>query len=173
MGYRKNFILVFIIIISLISPSNIYARSKKSLELSLIFDKSEYTKKDDIVLNFSLKNTGKKDVYVNKRFFLNSKEASNENREVYLIVESPSGEKLPYKGSSEAGLPRTDDLVLLAPGKEVKLSREKNIKHLFDFNESGEYRITAVYQNVYGKEIGINAVKNKIVSKPVVIKITE
>ncbi|MDP8258507.1 MAG: hypothetical protein P9L90_03695 [Candidatus Aadella gelida] len=173
---KGNRILVLIVLLTAIAASFhsvIYARSNSPLELTLSLDKNEYKKADGIVLSLSLKNTGKKAIYVNKRFFLNGESMSAGERDVYLTVESPSGEDLPCKVSAETGLPRTQDFILLEPGEEAKLEREKNIKYFFDFDELGKYKITAFYQNVHGEEIGVDAFKGKVISKAVIITIVE
>lgn len=152
-----------------------YALGAERLELKLTFDKNEYKKTDPIKVNFTLINKGAKGVYVNNRFFLNTEDSPRQEREIYLIAVSPSGEKLPCKveDALETGLPRTDNFVLLAPGEETSLNREKHIKHFFDFGTLGTYKITAVYQNVYGEEIGVGAYKGKLKSKPAEITIVE
>ena len=85
-----------------------------------------FTKTEPIKTKFILANNGKKPVFVNNRFFINSKDSPKEQREIYLIVISPSGEKLPCKISGETGLPRTDNFVFLQPGEEAALKRERN-----------------------------------------------
>jgi len=165
------YILIVILFFSFFRCSD--AIAVKGLKFSVYFDKTEYKKTDPININFKLENKGKTDIYVNKRFYINSKDAPREQREVYLLVTSPSGEKLPCKISHETGLPKTDYFVLLKPGEEVSLERKRNIKYYFDFNTPGKYKIIAVYQNIYGKEIGIDAFKDKIESNPVTIEIVE
>ncbi len=151
-----------------------YAATGKGLEFSIIFDKEEYTTKDQIKIDFKLENKGKKDVVVNTRFFLNGKESPREKGEVYLEVISPSGKELPLKHTRETGLPRTDDFVVLKPGEERSTKRPFNITYFYDFKTPGTYKITAVYQNVFGDEIGLKeAFKERLKSKEVIIKITE
>ncbi|MFH1752958.1 MAG: hypothetical protein ABH875_02135 [Candidatus Omnitrophota bacterium] len=144
-----------------------------SVELIVFADKDEYTLGEPISLTFKLKNKGKDPVYVNNRMYLSSKEAPADQKDIYLSVISPEGEELAYKTSYETGLPRTDHFILLEPGGEIERERKQGIKHLFDFEKTGKYKITAVYQNVFGKEIGIDAFKEKIKSKPITIKIVE
>ena len=154
------------------SVSFSHAGQKTPVKLAITLDKEEYGKSDGIMMTLGLENTGKESLHVNKRFFLNSEESLPEYREAYLIVESPSGEKLPCKISMETGFPRTTHLVELGPGEKVEVDRPKNIKYFFDFTDPGEYKMTAVYQNIYGEEIGVNVFKEKIVSEPVTIKIS-
>jgi len=149
------------------------AIADKDLEFSVSFDKDEYEKSDPIQTTFQLKNKSKKPIYVNKRFYLNSEDSPKEDREVYLSVVSPSGGKLPFKTSYKTGLPRSDYFVLLESGEEAASERARNIKYSFDFNELGTYKITAFYQNVYGKEIGVDAFQDKLVSETILIKIVE
>ena len=145
----------------------------KNLELSISFDKDEYKKSDSIQITFRLKNKSKDPIYVNKRFYLGSEESPKEDKEVWLSVISPSGEKLPLKTSYKTGLPKSDYFIILEPGEEVALERPRNIKYSFDFNELGTYKITAFYENVYGKEIGLDSFQDKIKSKTISIRIVE
>ena len=171
--FKKKYVAVLLTAAFILFLPTSYANAKNDLELSANFDKNEYKTSDGISIQLLLKNAGKTPVYVNKRFFMNAEEASSENRDVYLIVESPSGEKLPCKVSYETGLPRTADFVLLAPGEEAKPERDKNIKYFFDFSKPGDYKVTAVYQNIRGQEIGVDTFKGKLTSKPSVIKVVE
>ncbi|MCK5451510.1 MAG: hypothetical protein KAI70_07080 [Candidatus Omnitrophica bacterium] len=152
---------------------NVYAKTKGSLVMVVSTDKTEYKKTDGIMVTLKLENCGKNALYVNNRFFLNSDKSDPKNKEVHFIVEDPSGEKMLCKIDLETGLPRTDNFISLAPGEETEIKRPRNIKYFFDFENVGEYKITAVYQNVYGEEIGVNAFKGKIISNPVIIKISE
>ncbi len=147
--------------------------ARGNLALSISFDKSEYEKTEPIFITFTLKNHGKKPVYVNKRFFLNSKDSNSEDREIYLLVTSPLGEALPYKISQDTGFPKSDYFVLLNPKDEITSERKRNIRYFFDFKEPGVYEVKAVYQNVFGEEIGLDAFKGELVSKVVKIKIVE
>ncbi len=143
------------------------------MKLGLSFDKTEYEPRKPINMTLTLKNKTRKPIYVNKRFHLNSKESPRGEKEVYLIVISPSGKELPCKVSNTDGFPRTDELVLLEPGREVSIDRQKGINGFFDFDEPGTYKITATYENVYGEEIGVDAFKGRIKSKRVKIVILE
>jgi len=149
------------------------AKVSNRLEFQLLFEKKEYKIGDPIDIDFKLKNKGKDSVYVNKRFFVGSKESKPEDREVYLQVIGPSGKELEPKETYDTGFPKTDYFVLLNPGEEAGLERKKNLKAYFDFEDPGKYKIIGVYQNVYGAEIGIDAFKEKIKSRPVTIRITE
>lgn len=162
-----------ILVVFLIFGQLATASAGKGLEFIITSDKAEYKQSDQIYLVFRLKNNGKEPVYVNKRFCLNSKESAAKYREVYLSVISPSGKELPCSVSSEPGLPRSDYFILLKPGEEVSIERQQNIKYFFDFAAQGTYKITAFYQNIYGKEIGLDTFTDKIESKPINIKIVE
>jgi hypothetical protein len=101
-------------------------------------------------------------------------DSQKEDREIYFTVISPKGEKLPYKPELyKQGLPKCDYFVLLNPGEEVTSDRKKNLKGLFEIKEPGKYKIRATYQNAYGKEIGLDAFKDKIESKAVTVKVVE
>ena len=149
------------------------AKAASALRFSIFFDKNEYKTDEPIYINFKLKNTGKKPVYVNKRYYVNSEDSKPEDREVYLRVTGPSGNEVPCKASYDTGFPKTDYFVLLKPKEEAASERKKNLKAYFDLETPGKYNIIAVYQNIYGAEIGIEAFRDKIKSKPVTIKVVE
>lgn len=144
-----------------------------NLKLSIVLDKSEYNPDEPINVNFKLENKGKDAVYVNKRFYLGSEDMSKEGRELFLIVTPPSGKKLPCKFSYETGFPKSDYFVLLEPGKEEVCEYPRNLRGYFDFNELGAYKVVAVYENVYGKEIGLDTFKEKIESMAVSFKVVK
>lgn len=145
----------------------------RDIVLTLLFDKSQYKKSDQIYVEFKLKNNGEEAVYINKRFYLNSKTSKKSDREIYLSVISPQGIELSSKISQETGLPKTDDFILLEPGEETAPERKRGIKPYFDFLELGVYKITGVYQNTHGREIGLDVYKDRITSEPVTIEIVE
>lgn len=146
----------------------------EGIQLILSFEKEEFKQDEALNAEFILKNTGQDPVYVNKRFQVGSKDFPAKDREIYMKVISPAGEDLPYKASNyEMGLPKSDYFVLLGRGEEANIERKRNIKGYFDFTETGEYRITATYENTYGAEIGLDTVKGPVESGPVIIRITE
>lgn len=150
------------------------AKSASALQFYISFDKDEYKTKDPIHINFELKNEGSEPVYVNKRFYVSSEDSDLRDREVFFRIKGPSGEKLPYKASYYGtGFPKTDYFVLLAPKEGITSERKKNLKAYFDLEAPGIYKVTAVYQNAYGPEIGIDVFEGKIESKPVTIKVVE
>jgi len=161
-----NLIFLFLLIQSSLAASG-------NLKFSVSLDKNEYKPKDPINVTFKLENEGKEPVYVNKRFYLSSENMPKERRDVFLIVTSPSGAKLPCKFSYETGIPKSDYFELLQPGREVVSEYPRNLRGYFDFNEEGTYKVVAVYENIYGKEIGLDAFKDKITSTPVMIKIVK
>ena len=145
--------------------------SSANLKFSIVLEKREFKSTEPINVSFKLKNTGKDAVYVNKRFFASAEDLPKEKRDVYFIVVSPSGKKLPCKIHYTTGFPKTDYFVLLKPQEEVESKWKRNLRTYFDFSEPGEYKVTAVYENSYGSEIGLDTFKGKLVSKPVTIKI--
>lgn len=169
-------ILILVVVFLLGHPSAAAARKKTrgGLKFSISLDKTEYKKSDRIYVNFALKNEGRKPVYVNKRFHVNTEDSPKEAKEVYLIVTDPSGEKLAYKKKAyDTGLPKTDYFVSLKRNEKAASERKKRLKTYFDIGKTGEYTITAVYRNVYGKEIGVDAFKGGLKSAAVTIKIVE
>ncbi len=142
-----------------------------TVKFTVTFDKTVYTPDEPINATFRLQNNGKSPLYVNKRFYLSSEAASKEQKEVYLTITSPSGKPVECKYSYETGLPKTDSFELLAPGKEAVAEYPRNLRGFFDITEQGTYTVVAVYQNVYGKEIGLDAFMDKIMSAPVTFSV--
>ena len=174
MNYLKIATIVLIeVIFCLLFVLQADARRDPQVQFSVIFEKTEYDPKEAISIEFKLKNTGRSPIYVNKRFHVNTEDKPPAAREVSFQVTGPSGEKLPDKVFYDTGFPKTDYFVLLDPGGEVGLERSKNLQAYFDFSEAGKYKIIAVYQNVYGPEIGLDAFKDELKSKAVTIEIIE
>lgn len=144
---------------------------KLKLEVSL--DKNEYKAEDPINITFNLENKGKEPIYVNKRFYLGAEGMPKGERDIFLIVTSPSGAKLPCKFNYEIGYPKSDYFELLEPAKAVSSEYPRNLKGYFDISEPGTYKVVAVYENVYGPEIGLDAFRKKIESDPVTFKIVK
>jgi len=130
-------------------------------------DKAEYTAEEPINLVFALKNQSKNPVYVNKRFYFGSEEAPRNQKEVYVTITAPSGEKLPYKFPYETGYPKTDYFTLLEPAQEVKADYPRNLRGNFEFKEEGTYTVTSVYQNTFGRELGLDVFQGKLTAEPV------
>lgn len=130
-------------------------------------DKAEYAGEEPVNLTFALKNNGKSPVYVNKRFYFGSEEAPRNQKEVYVTITAPSGEKLPYKFPYETGYPKTDYFMLLEPGQEAKAEYPRNLRGNFEFKEEGTYTATAVYQNTFGRELGLEAFQGKLTAEAV------
>ena len=168
--------ILIMAVVLLLGHSYVAAARKKTrggLKFSVSLDKAEYKKSEQIYVSFELENEGKKQVYVNKRFHINTEGSPKEEKEVYLIVTGPSREKLPCKNTYDTGLPRTDHLALLKRGEKAVSEGKKNLKIHFDIKEPGTYTVMAVYKNVYGKEIGVDAFEGELKSASVTIKITE
>lgn len=166
-------VLVFLCRFCLLFNEEAQAKPKKDMQFSIIFEKDEYKLDDSISVELKLKNTGDKPVYVNKRFFVNSKEADPGEREVTLRIIGPSGEEAAFRTIMDTGFPKSDYFVLLAPGEEAAIDRKKNLKAYFDLKAPGKYKVTAIYQNAYGSEIGLDVFKEKITSKTVTIRVGE
>jgi hypothetical protein len=92
---------------------------------------------------------------------------------VYLSITDSFGNTIPCKQIFQTGLPRTEDFVLLKPGEETTSDRKRNLRAYFNLRRLGKYTIVAYYQNVHGRELGINAFRGKLVSAPISIEITE
>jgi len=143
-----------------------------NLKFSILLDQSEYKGQEPINATFKLENTGKESIWVNKRFYLNSEDIAKDRRgEVALKVTSPSGKQLPCKFSYETGFPKSGYFELLEPAKEVVSEYPRNLRGYFSFEEPGVYKVVALYQNIFGREIGLDVFKDKLTSEPVSVKI--
>lgn len=130
-------------------------------------DKTEYAADEPVNLTFVLRNKGKSPAYVNKRFYFGSEEAPNDQKEVYVMITSPSGKKLSFKSPYETGYPKIDYFMLLESGQEVQSEYPRNLRGNFEFNEEGVYTVTAVYQNTFGRELGLDVFQGKLAAEPV------
>jgi len=143
------------------------------LKLGLILEKAEYSASEPINVILSLKNLGDNPVMVNQRFYVSAKEAAQNQKEVYFDLISPAGVKLPCRNFYETGYPKTDYFKLLAPGEVVKSEYPRNLKGYFDIVEPGTYTLVAVYQNVFGSEIGLDVFKDQLVTDQVKFTIVD
>jgi hypothetical protein len=143
------------------------------LKLILQLDKAEYSATDPINVTLSLKNLGQDPVMVNQRFYISSQEAPQDQKDVYFELVSPSGAKLKCQRFYETGYPKTDYFKLLGANEEAKSEYSRNLRGFFDIVEPGVYTLVAVYQNVFGSEIGLDTFKDKLVSEPVKFKVVD
>lgn len=141
--------------------------AQSDLVFTATLDKIEYTADEPINLAFALKNQSKNSVYINKRFFFGSEDAPKDQKEVYAAIMSPSGQKLPFKFPYETGYPKSDYFELLEPGKEVKCEYPRNLRGNFEFTEEGAYTVNVVYQNAFGRELGLEVFSQRLTAEPV------
>lgn len=145
--------------------------AQSDIVFTATLDKTEYAAEEPVNLIFVLRNKGKSPVYVNKRFYFGSEEAPKNQKEVYVTITAPSGEKLPYKFPYEPGYPKSDYFVLLEPNQEVKAEYPRNLRGNFEFAEPGTYAVTVVYQNTFGRELGLDVFGGKLAAEPVKFEI--
>ncbi|MFH1782906.1 MAG: hypothetical protein ABH848_04760 [Candidatus Omnitrophota bacterium] len=167
---RSYFLLISIFLLTFTTS----LQAKEDIALILSLDKEEYKKNDPITLDLKLKNNGPDPVYVNTRFYVNSEKSDPKYREVYLMVTSPSGERLEYNRKDyECGFPKSDYFQPLKPGEEIEMKHSKSLKSYFKIEDIGEYKIQAVYHNSYGQEIELDTFQDKVTSNQVTINIIE
>ena len=169
-GHSISIVTLGIICLSFFAQTSFAAGR---IKFTAVMDKITYNTEEPIDITFILKNEGKEAVYVNKRFFFSSEEASKNQKDVYAAITSPSGQKLAFKFLYESGYPKTDYFTLLEPGQEVKSEYPRNLRGNFELNETGSYTLTAVYQNVFGGELGLEVFKERLNSAPVTFTITK
>ncbi len=167
--------LIAVLSAGLLVPGLVQAAppKKPKLEFRAALDKSTHTRNDPVLVTFTLQNTGQSSVWVNSRFYLNSQTVPKDDREIYLAVTAPSGAEVPCTFSYPTGLPKSDDFKLLEPGQEVASEQPRDLRGFFDLKESGTYTVRAVYQNVFGDELGLDTVKGPLESKPVTFTLTQ
>lgn len=154
--------------------ASVFARSGQApVAFHLTFQKTAYTRTDPIEVTLSLENKGRKPVWVNKRFYLNADTQPPEERDVILEVTSPTGEKVPCTYSHQTGLPRTEHFELLQPGRRAEAERPHDLRNYFDVAALGRYTVVGIYTNVFGQEIGLDALTGPVRSKPVTFTIVE
>lgn len=165
--YKCIFALVFLLFFAQVC----FAKTA-NLKFSVLLDKSEYKGQEPMNITFKLENKGKESVWVNKRFYLSSESVTRNYRgEVTLKVTSPSGKEVPCKFAYETGFPKSDYFELLETGKEVVSEYPRNLMGYFDFKEPGVYQVVGIYENIFGKEIGLDVFEGKVTSQPVSVKI--
>ena len=136
------------------------------LELKLFLDKSSYAPADPILVKLGLKNVSEQPLWIVARFYLSGPEVSSQHRDAYLEVVGPSGQSIAGTAKFETGLPKTDDFKELPPGGEVTGEGQVNLRYLFDVKEPGTYHVTAVYENVFGPELGLETFRGTLRSAP-------
>ena len=148
-------------------------KAQADFVFSAAFDKQVYTASDPIRVSFSLTNQSQEPAYVNKRFFLNAKNAPEKQREVYLFIIGPEGQELSLRSQRSTGLPRSEAFLILEPKQSAKSDAAQDLRPLYDFIKSGAYKIVATYQNACGRELGLDVISDKIASAPQTITIQE
>ena len=143
------------------------------LEFRASLDQGAYKSGEPVQISFTLKNADKQPVWVNTRFYLSSQSAPDDDRDVYLILTSPSGKEVPCTFSYPTGFPKSDYFKLLQPGEETASEHPRDLRGFFDLKEAGTYTVRAVYQNVFGAELGLDAAKGPLRSEPVAFAVTQ
>ena len=137
--------------------------SAGGLQFELILEKQEYKLSEPIEIGFRLRNSGKEPVVVNKRFKLGSEKAAPQQKEVVLAVRSGDGSPVEMKNLDyETGFPKSEYFELLENGEEAVSERTWNLKDLAKIEKPGTYEVTAAYQNVFGKELGLDVFREKV-----------
>ena len=136
-------------------------------------DKASYGKSDPILMRFKIRNTGASPIWVNARFYVSSERVPHEHREVFLRVTSPNGKPLPCKYEYPSGVPKSDSFQRLQPGQEAASDTTRDLRAFFNLTEPGRYTVIAVYDNIFGPELGLDTFQGQLSSDPVTLTITE
>ena len=154
-------------------PASSETKRTATLQFQLSLDQTSYSPSDQILARFSLKNTGAQPVWVTKRLYLSAQETPPAHRDVFLEITSPSGTLLRSTYTHQTGFPKCDDFEQLDPGKEVAGEGQHNLRSYFELKEPGTYQVVAVYENVFGPEIGLETFQGVVRSAPVTLTITQ
>ena len=147
--------------------------SASGLQFQLVFDNTTYGPNDQVLVRFTLKNTGAKPVWVTKRFYLSAHETPPTHRDVFLEVTSPAGKLLPGTYTHQTGFPKCDYFEQLDPGEEVAAEGQQNLRYYVELKEPGTYHVVGVYENVFGPEIGLETFQGTVRSAPVTFTVTQ
>lgn len=131
------------------------------LALSLELNQTAYTAQDEVKAKVTLTNTGSTPERVNGRLALNSPEAPDEFCEIKILIADSSGTELPFSARVNIGEPQDKHFQELAPGATV--TRDYNLRNVFDLDTPGRYSVRAVYQNQSDPSTG-KAWKGEVVS---------
>lgn len=148
-------------------------RVKAPVTFHLTLSKTEYKRTDPIEATLSLKHNGKKPVWINVRFYVNSPAQPPEEREVWLEVTSPAGEPLSCTFSHPTGFPKSEYFQWLQGGQTATAEHPRDLRSYFTFEKPGRYTVVGVYENVFGGELGLPAFTGPVTSKPVALTIIE
>lgn len=171
MAHSRSWLAAAFLVVWAVGPVSAGAAKKAAVEFRASLDKPSYTLADPILLTFTLKNAGGP-VWVNTRFYVNSRTVPPDDREVYLMVTAPSGKELDCIYSFPTGLPKTDYFKLLEAGAELSSEQPRNLRTFFKLEEIGTYTLTATYDNVFGAELGLDAAHGPFTSAPVQFTLT-
>lgn len=137
--------------------------------ITLTLDKADYSSGEAIQATLFLRNATNESLLVNKRMAVNLPSAPDAVREVSFLISGPSGQELPLNARINVRLPTEDDFSILSPGQTVQQTRE--LQSLYSFEESGQYSIYAVYQNMEDPPSGAEAWKGEITSNLVILTV--
>ena len=147
--------------------------SASGLQFQLVFDKAAYGPNDQVLVRFTLKNTGAKPVWVTKRFYLSAQSIPPQHRDVFLDVTAPSGQALQSTSTVQTGVPKCDYFEQLDPGEEVAAEGQQNLRYYVDLKAPGTYHVVGVYENVFGPEVGLETFQGTVRSAPMTFTVTQ
>lgn len=143
MGRRWSLLIVFLMIALLIAGCA--GGGETMLEFRISLAKTEFRVGEEILLTMTLRNPSRESMVVNGRLAVNDSDAPPPFRDVYLRIETPSGEGALFGWDVRIGFPDREDFLRLAPGES--LAATVDLAFLYPLDQKGEYRITAVYEN--------------------------
>ena len=142
------------------------------VQLQVATEQPAYHASEPVTVRLTLKNVSKTPVWVTTRFFVSSPEVAANRRDIYLEITAPSGERLPITFTHVTGFPKTDLFKELQPGEEITSEARPNLRYLADLKAPGQYQVVAVYENVFGPEIGLETFRGVVRSSVATFTIT-
>lgn len=135
------------------------------LKLALTLNEKRFTLGQPISGKLALQNAGDDPLLVNSRLTINKSFAPAPFREVYFILNDPSGKPVDFMLKVNIGGPRPENFRELAPGESAEKSFDLGMYYALE--QPGAYSLQAVYENHVQPDDGREAWTGKVKSDPV------
>jgi hypothetical protein len=129
----------------------------------------------EIMVRIRLRNTGDRDLWLNRRMLLNSGYVPEEYRELWLDILGPGSQRVEFACKVRTGPPQPEDYGLLEVGQAIE--EKVKLAECFEISSRGTYRVVAHYRD--GGTVpppppaGAAPLRGEVVSEPVVIKVPQ
>lgn len=139
------------------------------LKLALTLEAERFTVGQTIPAELVLQNAGDEPVLVNSRLTINKAFAPAPYREVYFVLDDPSGNPVDFLLKINIGEPQGDDFKELQPGETVE--RAFDLDMYYALEQPGTYSLQAIYENHAEPDDGRKVWTGKVKSDPVSFEI--